>query len=84
MLDIPLPKERVPALLPEEMRRRQLAVTTNWLIASARIQPVVLALEDVHWADPTTLEVLRGIAERGALAPLFDGTGTAAGIRVPL
>ena len=32
---------------------------------------MVLALEDVHWADPTTLDLLRGIAERGALAPLF-------------
>ena len=31
----------------------------------------MLALEDLHWADPTTLDVLRGIAERGALAPLF-------------
>jgi predicted ATPase len=27
--------------------------------------------EDLHWADPTTLDVLRGLAERGALAPLF-------------
>ena len=32
---------------------------------------MVLAFEDLHWADPTTLDVLRGIAERGALAPLF-------------
>jgi predicted ATPase len=31
----------------------------------------VLTLEDLHWADPTTLDVLRGVAERGALAPLF-------------
>jgi predicted ATPase len=30
-----------------------------------------LAVEDLHWADPTTLDVLGGIAERGALAPLF-------------
>jgi predicted ATPase len=37
----------------------------------AKVQPVVLAFEDLHWADPTTLDVLRGIAERGALAPLF-------------
>jgi predicted ATPase len=35
------------------------------------VQPVVLVLEDVHWADPTTLDVARGIAERGALARLF-------------
>ena len=53
------------------MRRRQLAALTNWVMAGARVQPVVLALEDVHWADPTTLDLLRGIAERGALAPLF-------------
>ena len=58
-------------MAPEELRRRQLAALTNWVIASARVQPVVLALEDVHWADPTTLDLLRGIAERGALAPLF-------------
>jgi predicted ATPase len=31
----------------------------------------VLAFEDLHWADPTTLDVLRGVAEQGALAPLF-------------
>jgi predicted ATPase len=40
-------------------------------IASAKVQPLVLAFEDLHWADPTTLDVLRGLAERGALAPLF-------------
>ena len=71
LLDIPLPEERSPTSTPEELRRRQLAALTAWVMASARVQPVVLALEDVHWADPTTLDLLRGIAERGALAPLF-------------
>ena len=71
LLDIPLPPERRPILAPEELRRRQLTALTNWAMASARTQPVVLTLEDLHWADPTTLDVLRGIAERGALAPLF-------------
>ena len=71
LLDIPLPPERAPTLAPEELRRRQLAALTNWVMAGARVQPIVLALEDVHWADPTTLDLLRGIAERGALAPLF-------------
>jgi predicted ATPase len=45
-------------------------------MAGARVQPVVMALEDLHWADPTTLDVLRGIAERGALAPLYVVTTT--------
>src|SRR5215472_2007246 len=71
LLDIPLPPERRPILAPEELRHRQLAALTNWAMASARAQPVVLTLEDLHWADPTTLDLLRGIAERGAMAPLF-------------
>jgi class 3 adenylate cyclase len=68
LLDIPLPQERTSTLTPEELRRRQLAALTNWLMAGARA--LVLAIEDVQWADPTTLDLLRGIAERGALAPL--------------
>ena len=71
LLDIPVPPERRPILAPEELRRRQLAALTSLVMAGARTQPAVLAVEDVHWADPTTLDVLRGIAERGALAPLF-------------
>jgi predicted ATPase len=58
-------------LAPEELRRRQLAALNNWVMASAKTQPLVLAFEDLHWADPTTLDVLRGIAERGALVPLY-------------
>jgi class 3 adenylate cyclase len=72
LVDIPLPPERVvQGLAPEEFRRRQLAALNNWMVAGARVQPVVLAFEDLHWADPTTIDVLKGIAERGALAPLF-------------
>ena len=71
LLDIPLPTERANPLPAEELRRRQLAALTNWVMAGARVQPVVLAVEDLHWADPTTLDVLRGIAERGARSPLY-------------
>jgi class 3 adenylate cyclase len=71
LLDIPLPPERSLELMPEELRRRQLAALTNLVIAGARAQPIVLAVEDAHWADPSTLDLLRGIAERGALAPLL-------------
>jgi hypothetical protein len=71
LLDIPLPPERSLTFAPEELRHRQLAALTNWAMASAKVQPVVLAFEDIHWTDPTTLDLFRGIAERGALAPLF-------------
>jgi class 3 adenylate cyclase/predicted ATPase len=83
LLDIPLQKERAPALAAEELRRRQLAALTNWVMAGARTQPLVLALEDLHWADPTTLDVLRGIAERGALAPLYIVATTRPEFRPP-
>jgi predicted ATPase len=52
-------------------------------MASARVQPVVLAIEDLHWADPTTLDVLRGIAGPGALAPLFIVATTRPEFRPP-
>jgi class 3 adenylate cyclase/predicted ATPase len=71
LLDIPLPRERALNIPPEELRRRQLAALAAFVMAGARSQPIVLAVEDAHWADPTTIDVLRGIAERGALAPLF-------------
>jgi class 3 adenylate cyclase/predicted ATPase len=71
MLDIPLPLDRALDLPPEELRRRQLAALTAWALASARVQPVVLACEDLHWGDPTTLDFIRGIVEREALVPLL-------------
>ena len=81
LLDVPLPRERAPALAPEELWRRQLAALINWVIAGAKSQPLVLAFEDLHWADPTTLDVLRGIAEpRRARAVIGRGDDPA---RVP-
>jgi predicted ATPase/class 3 adenylate cyclase len=83
LLDIPLPSEQAAALAPEELRRRQMAAILAWYMAGARSQPVVLAFEDLHWADPTTLDVLRGFAERGALAPLLVIATTRPEFRAP-
>jgi hypothetical protein len=83
LLDIPLPEDRAPTLAPDELRRRQLAALTASVMASARVQPLVLAIEDLHWADPTTLDLLRGITERCALAPLFIVATTRPEFRPP-
>jgi class 3 adenylate cyclase len=83
LLDIPLPAERVPMLAPEELRRRQLAAVTNWVMAGAKTQPLVLVFEDLHWADPTTLDVLRSLAERGSLVPLYIVATTRPEFRPP-
>jgi short-subunit dehydrogenase involved in D-alanine esterification of teichoic acids len=44
------------------------AVATRLIADHPRVQPVLPAIEDLQWADPTTLDVLRGIAECAALA----------------
>ena len=71
LVDVPLPEGRMAKLAPEELRRRQLAALTTWVLAGARSQATALAFEDLHWADPTTLDLMGALAERGAQAPLF-------------
>ena len=83
LVDIPLPPARAANLPPEELRRRQLAAMTNLVLAGARSQPVVLAFEDLHWADPTSLDLLRALADRGAQAPLLLLATTRPEFRAP-
>jgi class 3 adenylate cyclase len=71
LVDIPLPPGGGANLPPEELRRRQLAGLIAWFLAGARTQPAALAFEDVHWADPTTLDLMQALAERSAQAPLL-------------
>jgi class 3 adenylate cyclase/predicted ATPase len=46
------------ALTPEQRRQRTLEALTSQLEALTRQQPVLMIFEDVHWIDPTSLEVL--------------------------
>jgi class 3 adenylate cyclase/tetratricopeptide (TPR) repeat protein len=71
VVDIPLPAGRAANLAPDELRRRQLASLIAWVLAGARSQAVALAFEDLHWADPTSLDLMQALAERGHQAPLF-------------
>jgi predicted ATPase len=71
LVNVLLPEDRAAKLAPEELRRRQLAAMTAWILAAARTQAIVLAFEDLHWADPTSLDLMRALAERGAQAPLL-------------
>jgi class 3 adenylate cyclase/predicted ATPase len=83
-LDIPLPEQRrTMEMSPDAFRRRQLEAMTAWMLAGARTQPIVLVVEDLHWVDPTTLELLRGLAERGAEVPLMILATTRPEFRAP-
>ena len=83
LVDIALPEERSAKLAPEELRRRQLAAVTAWYFAGARTQPAVLVFEDLHWADPTSLDLMWSLLERGAQAPLLIVATTRPEFRPP-
>src|SRR3984957_15098664 len=83
LVDVVLPPGRAANFPPEELRRRQLAAMTAWVVAGARSQPVVLAFEDLHWADPTSLDLLRAFADRGAQAPMLLLATTRPEFRAP-
>ncbi|MBF0553439.1 MAG: AAA family ATPase [Nitrospirae bacterium] len=71
LLDIPIStRYEVPEFPPEEMRRQQLAAMVKWIIAP-RSQPIVIVVEDAHWADPSTLELLRLLLDQVSTAPLL-------------
>src|SRR5271166_150505 len=71
LVDIPVPPERLPNLPPDEFHRRQLAAMVAWALASARAQPLVLVFEDLQWFDPTSIDLVRVLSDRGAQAPLL-------------
>ena len=43
---------------PELRKKKTLQTLVDLLLAMARREPVVLAVEDLHWMDPSTLELL--------------------------
>jgi predicted ATPase len=49
---------------PEVMRERTLDALLNGLELLARRQPLFILVEDVHWADPTTLVLLNSMVEQ--------------------
>ena len=53
----------VPDLPPEEKKVRLFVGLTDWLRSLAAAQPTVLMVEDAHWIDPTTAELLDRMVE---------------------
>jgi predicted ATPase len=49
---------------PQQRRQKTLETPTVQMEALSRTNPVLLIFEDVHWIDPTSLEVLGRLVER--------------------
>jgi predicted ATPase len=65
--------ERYPllTLTPEMQKRRTLQALVDQLEGLATQQPVLALYEDVHWIDPSTLELLGLVIERARALPVL-------------
>jgi predicted ATPase len=43
----------------------------EWLLGEAHAQPLVIVIEDLHWADPSTLELIQLLLEQRAAARML-------------
>jgi class 3 adenylate cyclase/tetratricopeptide (TPR) repeat protein len=84
MLKLPASKEYPHSLLaPKQARSRLLACLATWALDLARLQPVVIVIDDLHWVDPSTLELARMLVEQTANARLMLVGAAWPGFRPP-
>jgi class 3 adenylate cyclase/predicted ATPase len=73
LLAVPQPAEHYAplTLTPPQQKQQTLDALVAWLTAAAERQPVLVAWEDLHWADPTTLEALGLVIEQAPTVPML-------------
>src|SRR5205823_6811883 len=66
LLSLSLPEHHYPSLnlSPQRQRQKTLEAIVAILLELAEHQPVLFILEDLHWTDPTTLELLHLVIEQ--------------------
>jgi predicted ATPase len=66
LLALPLPEHQYPPLnlSPQRQRQKTLETIVAILLELAERQPVLFIVEDLHWTDPTTLELLHLVIEQ--------------------
>ena len=59
LLSLPHPEGYPPITVsPQKQKERTQAALVAWLLEEAEQRPIYTVWEDLHWADPSTLEVL--------------------------
>ncbi|HEX6713179.1 MAG TPA: AAA family ATPase [Thermoleophilaceae bacterium] len=71
LMSIPFTREEQLSLAPRDARTALLHVLESLLVKDARRHPMLLVVEDLHWADPTTVELLGRITRSVAEIPVL-------------
>lgn len=72
LLGLPAPAEAaVQGMSPELTRRRTLDVLVDWAVQLAALQPLIVVIEDLHWSDPSSIELLGLLLEQSATAAML-------------
>jgi len=72
MLKLPGSESISPlTMAPGERRDRLFSVVSDWLRRATRRRPVVIAVEDLHWLDPSSLELVGYLVERIKTLPVL-------------
>jgi len=72
-----------PASISEQERSRLIDALIGWLLALGQGLPLLLVVEDAHWADPTTLELLERVSHRIEAAKVLVVATTRSTARLP-
>jgi predicted ATPase len=66
LLSLPLAADYAPLTLsPEQQKQKLLQALLTILLRIAAQQPLLFVMEDLHWVDPTTLELLSLLVDQG-------------------
>jgi len=69
LLSLPLPPDYASLdLSPEQQKQQTLQALLTILLRIAAQQPVLFVMEDLHWVDPSTLELLSLLVDQGPMA----------------
>jgi class 3 adenylate cyclase/tetratricopeptide (TPR) repeat protein len=71
------------AVAPEQRWETSLSAVVDWLVRISRASPLVLLVEDIHWLDPSSLELVRRLAGRSDLGRLMLLVTARSGFTLP-
>jgi TOMM system kinase/cyclase fusion protein len=72
LLSLPLPADYTPLTLsPEQQKQQTLHTLLTMLLRIAAQQPVLFVMEDLHWVDPSTLELLSLLVDQDPTARIL-------------